>query len=132
MTLANVQIIRAPNGDEMVVLPKAQFDALASLAAEAAEDAADVAAYDAAKLDLEAGRAAKLPADLSLLITRERGAVLRAIRKWRGLTQEELSEKVGIAQGYLSALEQRHRNGTEETIRKLADALDIPFDWLRA
>ncbi len=127
--MANVQIIKAPNGEEMVVLSKAEYDALTALAAEASEDAADVAAYDAAMAELEAGKTSKLPADLSALITKERGSLLRAARKWRGLTQSDLSEKTGLGQGYISAIESRQRAGTEDTLRKIADALDVPADW---
>ena len=46
--MATVQIITSPSGDELVVVPRAEFERLTALAAEADEDAADVAAYDAA------------------------------------------------------------------------------------
>ncbi len=34
-----------PGGEEMVILPRAEYDALADLAADAEEDAADAAIY---------------------------------------------------------------------------------------
>ena len=43
----SAHVFVTPKGDEMVILPKAEYEALL----EAAEDAADVAIYDAAKGD---------------------------------------------------------------------------------
>jgi transcriptional regulator with XRE-family HTH domain len=36
----------------------------------------------------------------------------------------------GIGQGYLSDLESGRRTGTPETIAKLAQALNVPVEWL--
>lgn len=44
--MVEVQIITTPAGEELVVIPKAEFDALLERLAEEAEDAADVAVYD--------------------------------------------------------------------------------------
>jgi transcriptional regulator with XRE-family HTH domain len=55
---------------------------------------------------------------------------LKASRQWRDKTQLHLSFKTGIGQGYLSDLETGRRTGTPETIAKLAQALDVPIDWL--
>jgi hypothetical protein len=41
------QIIRTPNGEELVVLPRAEYEALIERADHEAEDAQDVAIYDA-------------------------------------------------------------------------------------
>ena len=43
------QIITASNGEELVVVTKAEYEALV----DAAEELADIAAYDAAKADVE-------------------------------------------------------------------------------
>ena len=55
---------------------------------------------------------------------------LKAIRNRRGETQSHLKFKTGIAQGYLSDLESGRRTGTPETIAKLAQALNVPAEWL--
>lgn len=56
-----------------------------------------------------------------------RGArLLEALRDWRGMTQTRLAEATGLAPGYLSDLERRHRQGTPETLTRLAAALDVP------
>jgi hypothetical protein len=49
------QFIRTPQGEELVVLPRADYDALVARAESYDEDADDVAIYDARMADL-AGR----------------------------------------------------------------------------
>ena len=47
------------------------------------------------------------------------------IRKQAGLTQEELSERCGLSQQYLSDLERGKRNPTIVTIFEIAQALGV-------
>jgi transcriptional regulator with XRE-family HTH domain len=47
------------------------------------------------------------------------------IRKERGLTQEQLAERCGLSQQYLSGLEQGRRNPTIVTIYEIANALGV-------
>lgn len=127
--MADPQILKTPSGDELVVLTRAEYDALVALAAEAEENAADIATYDACRADLEAGQNGALPAEVSAAILRG-DSLLKALRKWRGLSQTELAERAGIGQGYLSDLESRRRQGTKETCEALARALDIEPGWI--
>lgn len=122
------QIIRAPSGEELVVLPRAEYEALLERADHEAEDVEDVAIYDARKAELAAGGGV-LPPDVSAAIVRG-DSRLKAIRKWRDATQLDLAFKTGIGQGYLSDLENGRRAGTAETIAKIAGALDVPKEWL--
>ncbi len=122
------QIIRTPNGEELVVLPRAEYEALVERADHEAEDAEDVAIYDARKAELVANGVV-LPPEVSAAILRG-DSRLKAIRNWRGDTQLHLSFKTDIAQGYLSDLESGRRAGTPETIAKLAQALNVPAEWL--
>jgi hypothetical protein len=126
--MAPPQIIRTPNGEELVVLPRAEYEALIERADHEAEDAEDVALYDARKAELAAGGVV-LPPEVSAAILRG-DSRLKAIRNWRGKTQLQLNFTTGIAQGYLSDLESGRRAGTPETIAKLAQALDVPEGWL--
>jgi transcriptional regulator with XRE-family HTH domain len=48
------------------------------------------------------------------------------IRKERGLTQEQLAERSGLSQQYLSGLERGQRNPTIVTLYELAEALGVP------
>ncbi len=110
------------------MLPRAEYEALVERADHEAEDAEDVAIYDARKAELAAGGLV-LPLEVSAAIIRGE-CRLKAIRNWRGQTQLQLNSKTGIAQGYLSDLESGRRTGTPETIAKLAQALDVPAEWL--
>ena len=122
------QIIRTPDGEELVVLPRADYEALVERADHEAEDADDVAIYDARKAELAAGGVV-LPPEVTTAILRG-DSRLKAIRNWRGETQLHLTFKTGIAQGYLSDLENGRRRGTSDTIAKLAQALNVPAEWL--
>jgi DNA-binding XRE family transcriptional regulator len=123
------QIITTPSGEELVVIPKAEYDAMVEALAEADEDAADIAAYDAAMAEIAGDGRAVLPEPVSAALTAG-DSLLKALRKWRGLSQVELAEKVGVAQGYISDLEASRRQGAPETIARIAAALDIPELWL--
>jgi len=122
------QIIRTAGGEELVVLPRAEYEALLVRADYEAEDAEDVAVYDARKAELSAGGVV-LPIEISAAILRGESR-LKAIRNWRNETQLHLNFKTGIGQGYLSDLENGRRAGTPETIAKLAQALNVPVEWL--
>jgi mRNA-degrading endonuclease RelE of RelBE toxin-antitoxin system len=126
--MSEPQIIRAPSGEELVVLPRAEYEALLERADHEAEDADDVAIYDARKAELAKG-GSLLPPEVSAAILRG-DSRLRAIRNWRDMTQTQLEFRTGIGQGYLSDLESGRRKGTPETIATLAKALDVAVEWL--
>jgi DNA-binding XRE family transcriptional regulator len=116
-------------GAEMVLLTRAEYDALVEAAADADEDAADLAIYDARKAELASGGDLRLSAEVSArMLKGER--LLRALRNCRGLTQLQLATATGFGQGYLSDLEAGHRKGTAETMHKIAAALDVDPVWL--
>jgi DNA-binding XRE family transcriptional regulator len=122
------QIIRTPGGEELVVLPRVEYEALLVRAGHDFEDADDVAIYDARKAELAAGGDI-LPPEISAALLRGDNR-LKAIRNWRDETQLHLSSKTGLGQGYLSDLESGRRTGTPDTIAKLAKALNVPVEWL--
>lgn len=126
--MSGLQIIRTPGGEELVVLPRAEYEALVARVDQGAEDADDIAIYDSRKAELAAGGAV-LPPEISSVILRGESR-LKAIRNWRDVTQLHLERITGISQGYLSDLETGRRAGTPETIAKLAQALEVPVDWL--
>lgn len=127
--MSKAQFLTTPGGEELVVLPRAEFDRLMALASEAEADAADIAAYDTAKAEFGAGGGETVPPEISRMVLNGKSR-LAAVRKWRDLSQAELAERVGIAQGYLSDLETRRRAGNPETIAHLAAALDVPVSWI--
>jgi ribosome-binding protein aMBF1 (putative translation factor) len=121
------QIIRTPSGDEMVVIPRAEYEAL--IAAAHDEDQDDVAIYDARKAELAAKENGLLPQPVSEAMLKG-DSLLRALRRWRDITQSDLAAKAEVGQGFISDLESRRRTGAPETLRRLARALDVPPEWL--
>ena len=53
------------------------------------------------------------------------GPVLRQMRQERGLTQERLSEVLGVAAPYVSMLESGHKYPNLEMLFKISEALGI-------
>ncbi|MBK8458573.1 MAG: helix-turn-helix transcriptional regulator [Phyllobacteriaceae bacterium] len=122
-----VQIIRSPGGEEMVLMSRADYEVLLSAARDEEED--DIALYDARKAELAANPVKTLPADVGAALLRGESR-LHALRRWRNLTQKELASRAGITQGYFSELESGAKKGASETVRRLAEALDIPDEWI--
>lgn len=55
------------------------------------------------------------------------GSNVRRWREWRGINQDVLAEKVGVSQATFSGYEKRDKL-EEETLEKIAKALDIPLE----
>ena len=55
------------------------------------------------------------------------GRNLARIRRAQGLTQEQLQERSGFSQQYLSGLERGRRNPTVVTLYELAQALGVSY-----
>jgi Helix-turn-helix domain len=123
------QTIRAPSGDELVVLTRAEFDALTAAVAEQLEDADDVAVFDEHMAALQNGQDARLPAEVTAAML-SGDSLLRALRRWKGVTQADIAERTKLAQGYISDLETRRKTGTDETLRAIAAALEVDPAWL--
>lgn len=116
--------LRTPGGEDLVVLPKADYERLV----EAAEMLADVAAYDAAKRDVDAG-AETIPASVVNALIEGQNPV-RVWRRHRGLTLAALAEAAGLSQAYVAQIESGARTGRAETLRKLALALSVDLEDL--
>jgi len=55
------------------------------------------------------------------------GTRVMQIRNQKGVSQRELSERCGIAGSYLSRIENRHLEPRPKTLRKIAEALEVPL-----
>ena len=116
-------------GGQIVILTRAEYDELVARAEDAEEEAELSAIYDARMADLLKRPDALLPAEVSaFLIAGDR--LLRALRRWRKMTQGELAKRAGLAQGEVSDLESGRREGTSETLANLARALEVNESWL--
>jgi ribosome-binding protein aMBF1 (putative translation factor) len=121
----NTQIITTPSGERMVILPEGEFQSLV-LAAENAEDSAAVNEFEKR---MSSGEEELLPAELANAILDGANPV-RAWREYRGLTIKSLAQSASIAPAYLSQLETGQRDGTIETMKKLASGLGVLIDDL--
>jgi DNA-binding XRE family transcriptional regulator len=54
------------------------------------------------------------------------GTRIMQIRNQKGLSQRQLSQRSGIAGSYISRIENRHLEPRPKTLRKIAEALDVP------
>lgn len=59
-----------------------------------------------------------------------RGDRLKTIREARGLTQDELSERVGFGQSQMTKYENGKSEPSPEVIARLAVELEVTADWL--
>ena len=53
---------------------------------------------------------------------------IRAIRKYRGLTQIDVAEQAGLRQGYIADIEAGKKTGSATSLKAIAAALGVPLD----
>jgi DNA-binding XRE family transcriptional regulator len=114
-----------PSGDDMVIVPAAEYARLV----EAAEMAEDVAALDEFQRKRAAGEEELVPAAVvDRLLDGENP--LRVWREHRGFSGEALAARAGITQAFLSQIETGKREGSISTMKSIADALGLTIDEL--
>ena len=113
---------------EVAILPRKEYEALLTKAAEADEDAGTARLVARARREVAEG-APLIPMDVAERIAAGEHPI-RALREWRGMTQMELSYRTNIGQGYISDLESGRRKGTVAALRIIAEALRVPLDTL--
>ncbi|GJE18923.1 helix-turn-helix domain-containing protein [Methylobacterium marchantiae] len=121
----NAQTIVTPAGERLVLMSEAEYTALV----EAAADAADNAAFDRFEKRLASGEEELVPSEIADRILDGENRI-RVWREHRGLSAKALAEKAGIAKPFLSQIETGKREGTVDTLRKIADALKLTIDDL--
>lgn len=107
--------------NEMITITRAEYDRLR----EAAEDLADMQAYDQA---IEAGGEAIPIEAVKRMIDGE--SPLRVYRELRGMTQSSLATAAGVNRVQIADIEAGRGNGSIDTVRKLAEALHVTIDDL--
>ena len=113
--------------NEMVTIPRAEYDRLRA----AAEDLADLQAYDRAKAALAAGEDELIPAEcVNRLLNGD--SPLRVYRDLRGMTQSALAERADVNRVTVAEIETGRKQGSVATLRKLAGALGVAVDDLTA
>jgi DNA-binding Xre family transcriptional regulator len=116
---------KTPNGEDMVVLSKSDYEMLL----ERAELAEDIAAVDAYRKKLAAGEEEAIPEEFANRLIDGENPV-RVYRELRGLSARELAEKTGISAAFLSEIENGKKEGGVSTLKKIAQALGVIIDDL--
>ena len=119
----NPQIIHSPKGEEMVVLPRKEYDRLTHLAYD--EDAHDAALADAQIRKIKTGKTTLIPADVVHAIAVDGVHPVKAWRDYRGWTGEELAKKAKLARTTISQMETGKRKGTIAAYKAIAKALGV-------
>ena len=115
--MGKLQIITSPAGEELVVLPRQDY-----------EDLVDALAASKAHASIAAGE--------ELLTSEETAAYVAAPsplafwRKKRGLTQEMLATSAGVSQNFLSDIERGKAKGDVTLYIKLAKRLGLAVEDL--
>ena len=115
-----IQIIKTPSGDDLVILPKSEYERLVDLA----EDHADTAAAKKMLRQIQAGEEELFPREVANRLVDGENPI-KVFRDYRGFTQAQLAEKVGTNKVYISQLERGERQGSLNLLRRLADALRV-------
>lgn len=110
-------------GEEYAVIPRAEYEALRK---NVDEDEADIAA---AHRILEDPNEELVPFELAERIAAGAHPV-RVWREYRGMTASALAIKCGVAQSYLSDIENRKKPGSVKALKRIAASLNVYLDDL--
>jgi hypothetical protein len=91
------------------------------------EDAMTARIIDATDAKIARGEDVALRADVWAAIESGEHPV-RAIRKFRGLTQIDVADQVGLRQGYIADIEAGKKTGFAASLKAIAAALGVPLD----
>ena len=117
---------KGPQGDDIVILSRKEYD---QLVAAANEDAADTEILRRSIARVQSGEEKTFSsAEVDEFLAAK--TPLAFFRKKRGLSQDILAKRAGITQGYLSEIEIGRKSGDVQTLRKIADLLKISLDDL--
>jgi DNA-binding XRE family transcriptional regulator len=119
------QTIHTPAGEEMVVVPKADYEALVA----AAEDYEDVLIAERTLARIAAGEEELIP-DAEMDAYLDAPTPLAFWRKKRGLTQAALAAEAGVTQAYLSEIESGKKEARVGVLKEVARALKVTVDEL--
>ncbi|MGA3403036.1 MAG: helix-turn-helix transcriptional regulator [Acetobacteraceae bacterium] len=112
------QIASGPNGEDMVLLSRDEYEDLLDARGHAAamQAVASGAIETLSEEDTAAYLAAKTP--------------LAFWRRYRGVTQQALADAVGVSQAYIAQIENGARDGSPVMLRDIARVLRVRMEDL--
>lgn len=114
------QRILTPEGGELIVLTREEYDRLVDLA----DEARDRAVIEARKDE------PTMPHELVMAMLTEGLHPLAAWRRTRGLSQSALAAAAGVRKATVADIERGKSRGRADVLRRLADALGLEVDDL--
>jgi len=118
-----IQIIERDGKPEWAVLPYEEYLQLI----EQAELLEDIRDFDTISAAIERGEEELIPSEVIYAILDGENPI-KVWREHRGLTQQQLADKVKISKPYLSQIETGKRTGTTEILSAIAKALDVSLE----
>lgn len=125
--MTKVQFIKTGSGEELAVLPRAEYERLKAFADD--EDVGVGRIVGKARAAIAAGDEIVLPKAIVDRLAKGENPI-RVLREWRNRMQVELAASVHITQGYLSDLETGKRKGTVTIHQRIARVLGVPITLL--
>ena len=116
---------KTPKGDDIVILSRSEYDALTA----GRREAADAAHANNILADIASGDEALLTSEQATQLL-DAKTPLAFWRKHRGMTQQALSKSIGVAQGFISEIENGTKTGDVRTLAAMARVLAITLDDL--
>jgi len=121
----NPQFITTPSGDRLVVIPEALYQRML----DALDDHEDSEAALEFEASVRQGKEEPLPTPFADWIIEGQNKI-KVWRRYRGITARVLAKRANLSASYLSQIEKGERDGSFDTIKKIAAALNIGVDDL--
>lgn len=86
--------------------------------------------HDYRSLHNDALQSSTLPADILDALAARTEHPIKILRKFHGLTQDELAKNAGLSRSYLTEIETGIKEGSLKTMKAIAKALDIDIGLL--
>ena len=118
-----IQIIERNGKPEWAVLPYEEYLKLI----EQAELLEDIRDFDEISAAIQRGEEELIPAEVVNAILDGKSPI-KVWREYRGLTQQQLADMIGISKPYLSQLETGKRTGTTDVLSAIAEALKVSLE----
>jgi len=121
----NVQIIEKNGKPEWAVIPYSEYVKLQ----EAFDDAEDINDIERHIKAIQEGEEVTVPGEVTFAILSGINPV-RAWREHKQIKMNELAKRAGISSAYLSQIENGKRNPTIDTLKAIANELEIDIEML--
>ena len=110
--------------EKYTILPLKDYENLL----ERLEDAEDIATANDIKRKITRCEEETFPAEVIHSIILDKKNPVKVYREYRGLTQQELADKVGIGLSMIKKIESGFTTGSLETIKSIAKVLNVDVE----